>query len=318
MEYKVSQVALDDIHSEDHTFRITTTQDKFSLRESIAKLGLLQPPAVWRGASGLIVVSGFRRISACRQLGMDTLPARLVAGDLRPWDGLRMAVTENITQRPLNLVEMARAVRRVKTYCPAGHKISDELALLGLPTSRKMISKLEHLGRLRAELQTAVVDGLIGLNAALEIGTMARQDQSAVHELFSLLRMSVSKQKEVLAMACDIAGRDRKNLCEVLQSDMVRGIVDDDHLDRNQKTAMIRRHLKKVRYPHLTQAEAQYLATVRSLKLGPHMRIDPPAHFEGSTYTLSLRFASRDDLEAAYHTIGAVLQNPAVDSIFPH
>lgn len=317
MEYKVSQVALDDINPEDHTFRITTRRDKPSLLNSIPQVGLLQPPAVWRNAAGLVVVSGFRRIRACRQLGIHTVPARRIADDQQPLDCLRMAVFENTSQRPLNLVEMARAICRVKRCCPPGRKITDELVLLGLPASRKMVHKLDQLIRLGPDLQHAVVDGWVSLNTALEIGTLERMDQSAVHAIFACLRMSVSKQKEILALTRDIAGRDRKSIHDVLQSDRMRAIVDDDQFDRNQKTAMIRRHLKKVRYPHLTQTETQYNEAVKALKLGPRMRIDPPAHFEGTTYTLSLRFESRDDLEAAYQTIGVALQNPAIQAILP-
>ena len=317
MAYKVSKVPLDDINLDDHAFRITTNQDKASLLESIRQFGLIQPPAVWRNATGLIVVSGFRRIRACRKLGLQAISARLVANDLRPLDCLRMAIAENSTQRSLNLVEVARAIKRVRFYCPHGHQMAEELARLGLPTSRPMIHKLDRLGGLPSDLQAAVVDGTIGLNTALEVGSLEREDQLAVQALFSLLQLSVGKQKEILGMTRDIAGRDKKTIAEVLHADEVRAIVKDDQMDRNRKTTMIRGYLKKTRYPHLSAFEKQYHETVNALKLGPHMRIDPPAYFEGTTFTLSLRFANRRDLESAYATIGSLLQNSAIDSIFP-
>jgi ParB/RepB/Spo0J family partition protein len=317
MVYKVSNVSPADINLEDHAFRITTTQDKASLLESIEKFGLLQPPTIWPHATGLIVVSGFRRIRACQQLGLQAIPARWVAKDLRPLDCLRMALTENITQRALNLVEMARAVRRVRLYCPTGHKTAEELALLGLPSSQSMINKLERLGGLPSDLQAAVVDGTISLNTALEVGNLERRDQLAVRGLFCYLRLSVGKQREILGMARDIAGRDKKTIADVLHADAVSAIVDDDQMDRNQKTKIIRRYLKKTRYPHRTAFETQYTEAVNALKLGPHMRIDPPADFEGTTFTLSLRFENRCDLASAYRTIGTLLQDANIDSIFP-
>ena len=318
MEYKVAHVALDDINTADATFRITTPQDKPSLLPSIQAVGLLTPPVVWPGRAGLIVVSGFRRLAACRQLGIQVIPARQLARALPPIDCLRMAVIENSSQRPLNLVESGRAIRQMKRFSPRDRTLTDELARLGLPVSRKMVTKLEQLVRLGAELQAAVVDGLISLNTALEIGTLAQPDQTAVYAFFSRLRMSVSKQKEILAMARDIAGRDHHALHEVLQSDRLRKIVEDQDLDRHQKTDMIRRRIKKWRYPHLTQMESRFSEAIRALKLGAQMRIDPPAHFEGTTYTLSLRFSSRDDLETAWRKFGAALQNPAIDTIFPN
>ena len=316
MEYKVFQAALDEIRLDDSTFRISTAQDKPSLQDSIQKFGLLQPPAVWYGPDGLTVVSGFRRILACRELGYQTIPARRLADDLRPLDCLRMALTENITQRPLNIVETARAVRRVMRHCPPGLKPTDELALFGLPTSRAMINRLDRLRRLPADLQDAVVAGTIGLNTGLEIGRLEQRDQIALFTLFTRLGLSVSKQKEMLTMTREIAGRDKKNIADVIQSKALGAIADDDQLDRNQKTALIRRHLKTARYPHLSAYEARYHQAVRALKLGTQMRIDPPPYFEGTAFTLSLRFASRRDLEAAHCKIGTILQNTAIDTIF--
>lgn len=317
MTYKISKVALAQINPHDHCFRITTARDKPDLVASVRKIGLLEPPALKAGASGLSIVSGFRRIHACRQLGLQSILVRILAQELEPLDCLRIAVTENASQRPLNLVETARAVQRFKQYCRQEGELKDELAILDLPTSRAMIDKLDRLGRLRPELQDAIVEGWIGLNVALNVGDLPRPDQVAVCALFASLRMSVSKQKEILTFAQDIAGRDRKRIGDVLQSRNMRAIIAADDLERNQKIAMIRRHLKQKRYPNLSKAEAQYREVIRALRLGAQMRIDPPAAFEGECYTLSLQFRNRHDLDNAYHKLGTLLEDAAIDSLFP-
>ncbi|MBL0714974.1 MAG: ParB/RepB/Spo0J family partition protein [Desulfosarcina sp.] len=317
MEFNVAKIALQHINQEDHAFHITTSRDKPSLIESIENIGLLALPTLWARSSGFTIVSGFRRIRACQQLGIQELTVRLVPGDTRPLDCLRIAVADNASQRPFNLIETARAIQRLKKYRPPDREFTAELAALGLPTSRSMITKLDQLGRLNTELQAAVGDGAICLNVALGAGELSREDQMAVLGLFSQLRMSVSKQKEVLTFVKDIAGREKISISEVLHCATIRAIVDDDDLDRNKKTASIRRYLRKIRYPTLSQAEAQYHHTISLLKLGPHIRIDPPPGFEGTTHTLSLRFRNRQDLDAAYRNFGAALENPVLDSLFP-
>ena len=317
MEYSLANVALDGINPKDHSFRITTTHDKPSLLESIETVGLLVPPALQRRASGWIIISGFRRIQACRQAGHKTVAARLIAEDLPPLDCFRLAVIENISQRPLNLIETARVIEQLRCLCNSPQALTDELVRLGLPASRTMIDKFDRLACLGEDLQNAVLNGVIGLNVVLAIGAMPMDDQNAVYELFTRVPMSVSKQREVLALTHDIAGRDRQSVNEVLQSGRIREILADGEMDRNTKTAIIRRHLKKIRYPHLTQAETRYQEALSRLKLGPHMRIDPPEGFEGLTYTLTLRFKSRRDLDRAHHKLGAALDNPAIDSLFP-
>ena len=318
MDYSVSEVALHQIDQDNRSFRITTQRDKSSLDESIAQMGLLVPPALWPRSSGLTIVSGFRRILACQRLGIQRLTVRLVSADLEPLACMRMAVIENASQRPLNLIETARAVRLAQHHIPDPHAVAKELAALGLPTSHALLKKLKRLGRLGDDLQTAVLEGVISLAVALETGEMARADQQVVWRFFSAFPMSVSKQKEILAAAQDIAGRDHQTIGEVFQSEAILAIMRNDQYDRNQKTAAIRRHLRMIRYPNLSRAEAQYQAALRSLKLGPEMRIEPPPGFEGDVFKLSLRFKSRRDLAEANRNLSEALANPAIDFLFPH
>ncbi len=317
MEYSLAKVALDDINAKDNSFRITTTRDKPSLLESIDKVGVLVPPALRRQNSGWIIISGFRRIKACRQAGHKTVAARLIADDLPPLDCFRLAVIENISQRPLNLIETARVFGQLRRLCRSAQDFTDELVQLGLPASPAMIDKFDRLRCLGVDLQDAVLDGVIGLNVALTIGAMPMADQNAAHELFTRIPMSVSKQRDVLALSHDIAGRDRKSVAAVVLSARIREIVEDGEMDGNTKTDTIRRHLKKIRYPHLSSAESRFHEALSLLKLGPHMRIDPPEGFEGPTYTLTLRFKSRRDLDRAHQKLGSALKNPAIDSLIP-
>ena len=59
-------IPLADIDLRDERFRITTRRDCDDLNASIVRLGLQAEPLVLPGAAGLIIVSGFRRIAACR------------------------------------------------------------------------------------------------------------------------------------------------------------------------------------------------------------------------------------------------------------
>ena len=318
MDYNVCEVALQQINLENLSFRITTQRDKSPLDESIARMGLLVPPALWPRASGLTIVSGFRRILACQRLGIQRMTVRLVSADLDPLACMRLAVVENASQRALNLIETARAVRLAQHHIPDPHTLAKELTALGLPTSRALLKKMMRLSRLGDDLQTAVLEGVMSLAVALETGELPRPDQQAVWNLFSEFPMSVSKQKEILAVAQDIAGRDHQTIGEVFQSEAIQAIMRNEQYDRNQKTAAIRRHLKMVRYPNLSQAEAQYQTALRALKLGPEMRIEPPPGFEGDVFKLSLQFKSRHDLAEANRKLGEALANPAIDFLFPH
>jgi ParB-like chromosome segregation protein Spo0J len=316
MIYKFTTVPLTHINLDDQSYRITTTRDKTDIAPSVQRYGLLEPPALRWEAGALIIVSGFRRIRTSGSLGQREITARLLTSELRPIDCARIAVTENAAQRPLNLIETARAVRMVSRYCQPTKQQADELALLGLPSSRRMIARLERLLRLADSLQAAVVEGWIAIHTALEIGEMSSRDQKAALEFMSTLRMSVSKQKEVLSLTRDIAGRDGLGIGEVLQAPDIRRIIDDDAIESNQKTALVRKMLKAIRFPNLSQAQAQYDEALRMLRFGPQIRLEPSPAFEGETHTMHIRFRNRQELEAAYLSLGRALRQPAIDALF--
>ncbi len=316
MEYDVATVPLNEINPTDHSFRISTTRDKPSLFESIRDDGLLVPPALQRRGADWIIVSGFRRVQACRPADRKTITARLLADRLPPLDCLRLAIIENSSQRKLNLVESARAVCRLKSLCETEQDLMGEMARLGLPSTRKMIARFERLNQLKGDLQTAVVEGTIGPDVALTIGAMPTEDQAVVHALFTQVLMSVGKQRDILNLVQDIAGRDRISVATLLGNKHIHSIVGDGDRDGNKKSADIRRHLRQVRYPNLSQAETRFQKAIGKLKLGPHMRIDHPEGFEGLTYTLSLRFKNIGDLNRAHCKLGHAIQNPAIRELF--
>ncbi len=316
MEYEIATVALKAINPTDRSFRISTTHDKPSLFRSIRDNGLLVPPALQRRGADWIIVSGFRRVKACIQTGHNAIAARLLADHLTPLDCLRIAIIENNSQRALNLVESARAVNRLKNLCAAEEDLLGEMERLGLPATRKMIARLLGLNQLEDKLQTAIVEGSIGPGIALALGAMPGDDREAVHALFTRIPMSVGKQRDILNLAQDIAGRDGTSVAAVLHDNRIRALVDDRERDGNSKTADIRKYLRNLCFPNLSAAERRYQTALSKLKLGPHMRIDHPEGFEGLIYTLSLRFKTIDDLNRAHRKLGHAIQNPAISELF--
>ena len=63
---KNQTVKLSEIDHADDTYRITTQTDVSDLKQSFKRVGLLNPPFLIENNSSYTVVSGFRRIEACR------------------------------------------------------------------------------------------------------------------------------------------------------------------------------------------------------------------------------------------------------------
>jgi ParB family chromosome partitioning protein len=83
--------------------------DTKGLVESIAKIGLLQPPVVTRA---LALVAGERRLEACRQLGWDIIPVRFV-DQLTPVQLQILELEENVKRSDLCWQDLVRAAGRI-------------------------------------------------------------------------------------------------------------------------------------------------------------------------------------------------------------
>jgi len=97
--------------------RMSFDQDSLEdLAESIRTLGLIQPITVRRKADGRYqIISGERRFRACRQAGMDMVPAYI--RDANDQGMLEMAIVENIQREDLDPIEIAMSYQRLIEEC---------------------------------------------------------------------------------------------------------------------------------------------------------------------------------------------------------
>jgi ParB family chromosome partitioning protein len=131
---------------------------------SIREVGVLQPVVVRPMADGYELVMGERRWRACRELGMETVPAivRSTADDAMLLD----ALLENLHRQQLNPLEEAAAYQQLLAEFGATHEgladrigrsrshVTNTMRLLGLPPAvqRRVAAGVLSAGHARALL----------------------------------------------------------------------------------------------------------------------------------------------------------------------
>ncbi len=304
-----------EIDDQDPTFRITTRTTVDDLKPSIDCIGLVHPPILKRNSKGVSVVSGFRRIAACRALGWERLPARVLASPLTMADAVRCAVADNSLQRPLNLVEISRCVNLLAGTVQNDHDLLTWATCLGLPASLEALKKIQPISRLPELVQRGVVDETISLAMALELAELDEDVASAFADLFAGLRISLNKQREILQLVQEIALREDIGPQQILRGDEPARILNDGDLDRSRKSSMIRRYLRRRRYPNICEAERRFAARVKGLNLGRHLKLIPPKDFEGTTFIFELRFAGFSELEDCLNRLATIIAGPSLKEI---
>lgn len=295
--------------------RITTAADSTELARTIDHVGLLAPPFLIPEGDRFRVVAGNRRLAALQTLGWADIPALRIPADTPPLDRVRLAVADNALQRPLNILEQARALRALSAHFADIETLAVEAGRLNLPHHPALIQKLRPLPDLPEAVQSALLTEAVALPMALELGGLPPDHQIALVALFGELGLSLSRQREFLTLLDEIAAREDRPLPELLREPAIRTVLDDPDMDRPRKAGEIRRRLRKRRFPAITAAEARYQRIVAELPLGPDLRLTPPRDFEGTTYTVTAKFKDRETLERRARQMAELAQCPGMGEL---
>ncbi len=311
-------VALSGINLKDKTFHITSRTDISDLLESIRYDGLLIPPLLIRKRSVFVVISGFRRVAACRKLKYSDIIARILKPETAAFDCLRMAIAENALQRSLNLIETSRSLQKLSAYIPGSKELVELASTLGLAVDEPIIDKIKRLCLLPKPIQNSILGGTISLTVALELESLEADCAIIFSRIFDQLRVGVNKQKDILNLSREISSREGLYLKEVLEDDHIINIMTHGDLDRGQKSRRLRAYLRQRRYPRIVKAEKKFETYRKNLKLGNDIRLIPPKDFESTRYGLNLTFTSIGDLKSIHRRIYKIIQHHDLEKILGH
>lgn len=315
MPYAEHRVSLRQILSKDETFRISTETSGDNLIRSIRRIGLLHPPILRPVSAGFAVVSGFRRLAACRALAMDAIPAKVLDSDVSNTDCIAMAIADNAFQRPLNSIELSRGLKLLSAVCPDMQSLSAAALDLGLPDNWSMIGKLLSLSDLPHQIQDGVVSEILSLAMALELGQLNGAAGILLAGLFGYLKVGLNKQREILTLIQEVAHRDQVSIEDVLNTAEIQDIVHHEKWDRSRKTVLLREYLKRRRYPHISSFETIFESRRQSLNLDPEVALIPPRDFEGDTFSFHIQFTDPAGLRQRLSRLQEIASGPVIENI---
>jgi len=306
MDYNWRQVDPSRIVSEDETFKICEPAVVETLVSSIGRIGLINPPVLLPHENQFIVVCGFSRIQACRQLGWTQMQSRCLDPHTPRSQCALLAVAEAVYQRPLNIIEQARALDLLNGSFDTQQEADEAARAVGLAINPGLAEKLLKVKAFGGELQQGMIEGTIGLPVALRLYDMFEPgDAEQVSILFRQLRLSLTRQKEVLDWIEAIVRRDAITIDTLLADPQIQKWRSDSQLEDPQRSRLIREYLKRRCYPAISAFEAHYAQALKKVAMGEGIGFTPPAHFEGQSFSLQIDFSNHDE---CLQRIGAIQQ----------
>ena len=177
-----------------HPFKVQEGEELDRLKESIEKSGVLVPVLLRPTANGdYEVISGHRRMTACKALGIDTIPA--IVKELSDEEAVIAMVDANLQREHILPSEKAFAYKmKMDAMRRQGQRTdltssqvatkkdaaSDIGAVLG--ESRDSVFRYIRLTNLIPELLDLVDHGDIALNTAVALSYLKPYEQEWVHE----------------------------------------------------------------------------------------------------------------------------------------
>ena len=224
---KVEAIPLADLTPfRNHPFKVKEDEEMAQLMRSIADAGVLSP-ALARPLpdGGYELISGHRRLAACKALGMDTMP--VIIRDLTDEEAVITMVDSNLQREHILPSEKAfaykmkyDALKHQGTSSQLGTKLrTDELLAQYSSDSRNQIQRYIRLTHLIPDILKLVDEGKIALTPAVELSYLQPSEQEML--------FSVMDSDEVTPSLSQARRLRRMNEAQTLTDDAVLQLLSE-------------------------------------------------------------------------------------------
>lgn len=189
---KVEELPLTELTPfKNHPFKVKNDAEMVELMKSIADAGVLSPAlARPKEGGGYELISGHRRLAACKALGMDTMP--VIVRRLTDEEAVITMVDSNLQREHILPSEKAFAYKmkldalkhQGKTSAQVAQKLSVEIVGEAAGESKDQVRRYIRLTNLIPEILQMVDDGKIALTPAVELSYLQPPEQET---LFSIM-----------------------------------------------------------------------------------------------------------------------------------
>ena len=187
---KVDELPLDELKPfKDHPFKVIGDEEMERLKDSIRESGVLIPALARPTESGYELISGHRRLAACRARGMSTMP--VIVRDLTDEEAIITMVDSNLQREHILPSEKAFAYKmkmealshQGKTSRQVGEKWSVSQISEAGNDSERQIHRYIRLTNLIPDILKLVDEGRIALTPAVELSYLNSHEQNALYQI---------------------------------------------------------------------------------------------------------------------------------------
>jgi ParB-like chromosome segregation protein Spo0J len=316
---RLQEIPLAQIDLAEAAAEIAAAPARERLAASLREVGLINPP--WLrpqpGGQRFRVVTGARRLKVAADLGWQVITVRLVPEGTPDFYCLLVHLMDNAFSRGFDLREQAALAVRLLAHCDRETVAARYLPYLGLPPSQAHLARLVKTAGLEAPWQEMAAAGRLALTAAARLADWDPEARAAAWPFLDSLRLSQSKQEEMLDQVAILARREGLSMAAVLSREELRGALADPDRTPQERAARVRRQMHRWVYPRLSAAREAFETALARLgwKGLPRVRLHPPPAFEGPDFQLEIKFQDAPELERLLEQISRLTRAAGFDDL---
>ena len=290
---KILDTQLDDINLQDERFRFSYHYNLEKLLTSIKKTGLVCPPMVVKREEPLyVIVSGWKRISACVELSLQHIPVYL----LEEQDDCRvflLSLYENWAIRNFNILEKAEIVCRLNGFIGDEKKIVKEFfPLLDIPANLSYFDIFLKMARLDPCWKKTIFQKKIPLSCIPFLTEFTPEDREQL--LPFILPLNVNKLKHFCEDLFELSKKTGDSPKTLLTAPEILSVSQSEKLSSLQKAERVRSLVRAKRYPNLSSWKRAFDRSLKKARLSKEVAFDSASFFEDGEFSVTFNLFDKE------------------------
>lgn len=312
---RLLEVPLEEINLQDERFRISYHFDLAKLLISINKIGIINPILVVKREDLLyVVVSGWKRISACQELSLASIPAFLTEekDDCRAF---LLGLYENWSFRNFNILEKAEILLKLNGFMKDERKIVREFfPLLDIPANLSYLDIFLKIARLDFVWKKIVFKKRLPLSSIQILTELTPEDRESLLPL--VLPLNMNKLKQLLEDLYELSKKTEESPKILLSSPEILSVSQNNNLSPLQKADKIRSLFRAKRCPTLSSWKKSFDTSLKRTQLSKEVAFDPATFFEDGEFAVTFSLKDKKAFQKRLSKLKDLISDEDLFSLF--
>ncbi len=313
---KFTNIDINEIDIKDDRFRISYFVSLEDLIESIKTAGLINPPVLSFRGERPVIVSGWRRVLACRKLSFKSIPV-FISEEMDDLEAFKLAVYENISIRKYSIVEKAEVLKKIKGFGAGEEEIVRKyLPLLDIPPLLKYLDPYLKIAEFELELKKLIHSRNTDFNVLQLLAEFSPPERTLL--LPYILPLGKNKQRALVTTIYELSRKEEMSAADILSLPDVGKISEDEKLSPLLKAERLCFLLEAKRNPVLNSWNNAFDKVLKGLNISSGIVVTPSAFFEKENISLNFSFKNREEFLKKLSELRKIADSKSFSGLFKH